>query len=281
MQEYDEDLEIAVPVRAEVQQVASPKFSAPSMLPAPLQTVFQLASRISWRGWLVGGGFAGAMLLYSLQWQKPVPPTPVANPYDVRNIPSYSEAPLLQEDLKAIASQDLNMMALLNDESQREAIALANGFIAQAVRFSQLPGHKCNGITTLQCLNTFDTNRIAELQTLATAGAGKDKDLLTPILTRSQARLKVAGLLLAKIMATPPQARRASEQQIIDMAYPVLNSGLPPNQLVPRPATLAKNLQYTAQLTAQMEEKNPEVQNVVEFCTSLTEEQRVKVKGCK
>lgn len=70
-EEYDEDLEIAVPLRAEVQQVASPKFSAPSMLPAPLQTVFGLASRIiSWRGWLVGGGFVGDMMLYSLQWQK-------------------------------------------------------------------------------------------------------------------------------------------------------------------------------------------------------------------
>jgi formate dehydrogenase maturation protein FdhE len=82
-------------------------------------------------------------------------------------------------------------------------------------------------------------------------------------------------------MATPPQVRRASEQQIIDMAYPVLNSGLPPNQLVPRPATLAKNLQYTTQLASQLEEKNPETQSVVEFCASLTEEQRIKVKGCK
>lgn len=282
--DYDEDLQIAaLPVRAEVQQQATPssKFSAPSFLPLPLQRLKSLASIMSLRGVVVGGGFVGAMVLYVLQYQKPLPPTPVANPYDVRNIPSYSEAPLMQEDLKAVSSQDLNMMALLTDEAQREIIAIAQGFTAQAVRFSQLPGHKCNGLTPLECLNTFDTNRITELQGLATAGAGKDNDILKPVLVRSQARIKVEGLLLAKIMATPPQSRRPSQQQIIDMKFPVLNAGLPANQLAPRPGTLAKNLQYTTQLMEQLEEKSPEQQSVAEFCATLTSEQRVTFKGCK
>lgn len=280
--QYDDDVDVIVPTSVAVEQTKT-STSITNLHPA-IGVAGNMLRKVNWKNVVVLGGFLGSAFVYFGQWQKPAPPQVQENPLDVRNIPAYSEAPLMSQSLAAISENDVNLMALLNEERQREEVAIAQSFVALATTFTQIPGHKCNGKTVLDCLNTFDVNRIAELDQLAT-GSNASKKLSTantidPIVVKSAARAKVSGLILAKILMTPPASRRPSQQQVVDLVYPVLNSGTPVVQLQPRPATVAKQLKLTQQLEAELSSQSPEKQNAAEICLQLPEEQRLKVKGC-
>lgn len=270
--EYEEDEIVTVQTKPNTPSV--PRFHS------ALSIVAETAKQLSWRNVVVGGGFVVALFIYASQWQKPEKPIAKENPYDVRNIPAYSEAPVFNEDLKALSEYDLNLAALLTEEHQRVVITISSWYTAKAIDFAQTPGHYCNGKTILDCLKSFKLNRISELNQLA-VNQKSSKSSLDSLLEKSNVQLKVAGLELAEVLATPPQSRRPSQQQVVDTFYPVANAGLPAQQLQPRPLTLAKNLALGQKLEAEIASKSPEEQNVVEFCLSLTEEQRKQTKGCK
>lgn len=246
--------------------------------------VVAFSRSIPLRNWLIGGAFTVSLIIYMGQWQQPEPSRAIANNSDVRAIPAFDESALRQADFDALDSHERNVSAFLNEERQREAIALAQGFRALAVGFVQDPDHICSGKTTLQCLDTFDANRIKELERLSDGKAGKEKGrspvaVLAPILAQSSEIKRVEGLRLAKVLSKSPQGRSQWEQDWLDTYYPILNSGIPEDEFRPRPGVLANLLKQSNNLKAQASAGSAEEASRLERCLSLPPEEQPK-GGC-
>lgn len=98
--------------------------------------------------------------------------------------------------------------------------------------------------------------------------------VFSPLLDNASELQKIEGLRLARILAIPAASRQPWEQNLIDRFYPLLNSQLPPEELYPRPARLARLFQESDKLRNELLNSSAEETTKVEDCLSLPPEQQ-------
>lgn len=241
------------------------------------------AKNISARTYVMIGAFIAGSLILNHTLNKPQQNVRVfSNPTDSRNIPGYNSNDTNQEHKSELAKNDLNVAGLIREEKQLVTIAIAQQFIGAAHKYTAQEGHKCFGMTPLNCLNTFDANREVELQATALGTTGApvvvNQGFLSSILSKSVALQKLEGLRIAKIMIKTPESRRGSEQQILDIEYPALSQGKAASQLQPRPALLLNEIKKTR--TLNNASSDIEEQAKVKLCMQLTDEERNLIGEC-
>ncbi|MBE9178707.1 hypothetical protein IQ268_09055 [Oculatella sp. LEGE 06141] len=274
--DYEIPLGESKPVRRETQPIANPKAVAALNVSRHLQR--------HWRSYAVGAGFSVLMLVYTSQWQKQQSPRQLDNPTDARVIPAYNESQLIVEQMGALEQRERNLSAFLHEERQRTLIALAQAYRALATMYISSGGHPCNGRTVLECLRTFEPNRIAELRSLSSrnwsAVDANPNNVLLPLLTKAAEADKVEGLRLAVILEIPSTSRPQWMQDELDLRYPLLASGIPPEEMQPRPETLANLLGGVRDQRQQILNGSQEKSARTERCLSMPEEERVLDPGC-
>lgn len=280
---YDIDEPVDSPVKPARTVVEVPQQSSS---PVVFRAV-NFAKGIPLRTWIVGGSFAVALLVYSTQWKQQSGTQELKNPTDARAIPAFDESKLLAANLKEVGDQEQQINSFIREERQRIVIAVAQGFRGLAIANIANSAHACSGLTELQCLNTFDANRIASLTALTQPVKPRKRVSSNPnlifkaILDGSSEVDRVAGLRLAKILAKPVNSRTAVEQGWIDTDFPILNAGLPAEELRPRPATLAQLMLQAQAMREKMLSTSRESTIRLQACLALPPEQQKKNGGCQ
>jgi len=251
--------------------------------------------RVPMRTWIVSGVFAGLLLVYTTQWKQQGAPRDLSNPTDLRALPGFDESEMVRSMSRDLDQQEEQINRFLREERQRTIIALALGFRGLAISNISNPNHPCFGQTETQCLNTFDSNRIAALTALTESNSERGTQgkkakkrpesnpnlVFEPIFKRAQEVDRVTALRLAKILAKPVNSRTPSEQNWIDTDFPILNANLPVEELRPRPATLAQLLLQSQAAREKILLTSRESSIRAEQCLSLPPEQQKNLKECQ
>lgn len=249
-----------------------------------------VVGRVPARLWLVGGGVSVVGFFYLGQMAPKQETVTKTDPNQV--VQAFDESALLRSQQGAIAVKEMNLNAFLREEHQRQDIAVALGYQGLAAFFVASPGHHCYRGSILSCLDSFQGNRITALKGHAEALAKPGGDgtavmaidpssVIDPILWASSEAQRVEALRLARVLATPMESRADWEKEWIAQSYPVLGSGIPAEQLRPRPGVLADLLSDLQWEYGKLNASSSESQLRSESCLSLSPEEQAARGGCQ
>lgn len=267
-------------VRSPITAIASQAFTI----------VKSVVCRVPARLWLVGGGVSVVGFFYLGQMSPKQETVTKTDPAQIEQ--AFDEAALLKIQQQVIAAKEINLSAFMRSEKQLQDIAVASGYQGLAAFFVTSPGHYCYRGSVLNCLDSFVGNRITALkghaEALAKPGgdgtalmANDPSSAVDPILWAASETQRVEGLRLARVLATPLEARTDWEREWIERVYPVLKSKTPAEQLRPRPGDLAVLLTDLQGEYAKLNASSSEAQLRLASCFSLTPEEQAARGGCQ
>lgn len=224
----------------------------------------------------VGLGIGTLIVLgfYVAQMQAPAPPELMQEASvegETTKLEDLEGIDLSEEGKTAIAQAQADLYQHLNNDRQLSVISQANHYIGKATAYTTQKGHKCEGMTVVNCLQTFEGNRINELASLPENPSAEKV---------AAAQFRVQSLALAQALATLPSSRSAPQQALIDGTFPLAMSGVSPQMLQPNQFATALRLQRLGDSREQAQKASEVEQNALEICLSLSQEVQAETGGC-
>ena len=220
--------------------------------------LFAQSRRVHWRYWAGGSVMLAILILYLAQMKPPAPKSTVRNAVDSRSLQVFTEAGEIAKAMGEIDTEQDLLGDALDQERQRGTIRLAMAFRSIATYYMSQPGHLCANKLEIECLESFNINRVEKLEQISDGrafGTGKTADprqMIDPIIWTTSEVERVAALRLAMILAKPNETRRVWEQAWLDRQFPILNASLPVEELAPRPGVLARQIRRVSDMQAKL-----------------------------
>jgi hypothetical protein len=159
------------------------------------------------RSYFVGGAviFAGILILSSIQNNPEAQERQQSVQNPVNEARQFDANSVVAGERSEIAEQKRNLYAFLEQEKIHDIWVMADSYGAAAGREMNNPTNpNCYGKSQVDCLDSFIQNR---MNTLATLTGAEDPRFAMEL------RMEVEGMLLAKVMAQPPEALAPEDRE--------------------------------------------------------------------
>lgn len=237
----------------------APKVQLPINWKAQAVRTIQGAHWSTWAG--VGLSVIITIVLVLPNFKKAPESSTTTNPLKpLVKIPAYDEARFSESARAELDELNQQLAYFLNEESQRTRVQIALAFMGLANSYAQ-SGEDCK--TQIGCLESFSTGRLAELENTLSMGAIKAKrgeGVFFRLLQGLSATEKIEGWRLAIMLVKPSETRTPAEKWELNTRYSILGSGIPIEDLSPRPAMLQQLLRGIEKKRLALRAASPEEQ---------------------